>query len=279
MDVLEIEDPGQRRSRVTLRRYMKEHRLSTPLHVTHEFHVLRLAEAAGIPAPRPLLLDAEGEYFGVPAMVLSYIPGRPLFAEKNLPAWTEGLARGLLAVHAVTPDRFDLSGLSVYLGGGMRERMGRRHDDLRTDPLGEEMHSVLGAALDRIDFAAPTLVHHDYWPGNTIWLRGRLVGIVDWTAAEVGDPRADVAQCRIDLTFSHGIEVADAFRADYERLAGRSLHDLWYFDLFRGIGALMQYERWLEGYYDLGLRHLKPADVGSRLRAFLRRALDEQQRS
>jgi len=69
--------------------------------------------------------------------------------------------------------------------------------------------------------------------------------------------------------------VADSFREDYELLAGGPLEDLWYFDLFRGIGAILQYERWLEGYHDMGLRHLKPAEVGARLRAFLRRALDE----
>jgi aminoglycoside phosphotransferase (APT) family kinase protein len=140
------------------------------------------------------------------------------------------------------------------------------------------MHSVLEAELDRIDFQAPALVHDDYWPGNTIWHRGHLAGVVDWTTAEVGDPRADVAQCRIDLTFSHGIDVADEFRRDYERLSGRPPRDLWYFDLFRGIGALLQYERWLQGYHDLGLRALRPTDVEARLRAFLRRALDEARR-
>ena len=278
MDVLEVERSDGGRWKVSLRRFVKEVRISTPGHVAQEFEVLRLIETAGIPAPRPILLDAEGELFGVPAIVLSYLSGRPLFAAKNVEAWTDSLARALHTVHAVTPDRFDLSGLNVYLRDGMRERIQRRRHTLEGDRLGAEMHAVLEAELERIDFSAPTLVHHDYWPGNTIWYRGRLAGIVDWTNAELGDPRADVAQCRIDLTFSHGIEVADAFRRDYERLAGRRLPDLWYFDLFRGIGALLQYEQWLEGYRDLGLSHLRPEDVAARLRTFLRRALDVRTR-
>ena len=278
MDMLEVERADGSRWKVSLRRFVKEVRISTPDHVAQEFKVLSLVETAGIPAPRPILLDEEGELFGAPAIVLSYLSGRPLFAAKNIEAWTDSLARALQAVHAVTPDRFDLSGLSVYLRDGMWERIQRRRDTLESDPLGAEMHAVLEAALERIDFSAPTLVHHDYWPGNTIWYRGRLVGIVDWTNAEVGDPRADVAQCRIDLTFSHGIEVADVFRDDYERLAGRRLPDLWYFDLFRGIGAFLQYEQWLEGYHDLGLHHLRAADVDARLRTFLRRALQRGRR-
>jgi hypothetical protein len=36
------------------------------------------------------------------------------------------------------------------------------------------------------------------------------------------------------MVLSHCQEVADGFRDDYELLAGRSLSDLWYFDLYRG---------------------------------------------
>jgi aminoglycoside phosphotransferase (APT) family kinase protein len=206
---------------------------------------------------------------------MSHLPGRPLFPTKNLAKWTEGLARVLCTLLAVTQDRFDLSWLGVRLRDGMRATIEEWREQAQTDPLAAEMHAVLEAELERIDFSAPTLVHDDFWSGNTVANRGRIVGIIDWTTAEVGDPRTDVSECRIDLVLSHGIEVADAFRADYERLAGRPLDDLWYFDLFRGFHALLEYEHWLEGYHDMGLVHLKPAEVGARLRAFLRRALDD----
>jgi hypothetical protein len=77
------------------------------------------------------------------------------------------------------------------------------------------------------------------------------------------------------MVLSHGSDVADVFRDDYERLAGRPLDGLWYFDLYRGFHALLEYEHWLDGYHDMGLVHLKPRAVGGRLRAFLRRALNE----
>ena len=31
---------------------------------------------------------------------------------------------------------------------------------------------------------ADKLMHGDYWPGNTLWKDGRLVGIIDWEDAE-----------------------------------------------------------------------------------------------
>jgi aminoglycoside phosphotransferase (APT) family kinase protein len=276
MDMLDIQRADGSRWKVTLRRFVREeHRFSTAEHVTHEFEILRLVERAGVPAPRPILLDAKGEHFGVPAIVMSYLPGRPLFPTTNIGRWTDGLARVLLSVHAVTPDRFDLSWLNVCLRDGTRKRIHEWQDEALADPLAAEMLSVLHAGLDRIDFSAPSLVHDDFWSGNTVAYRGRIIGIIDWTSAEVGDPRTDVAECRIDMVLSHGIEVADAFRHDYERLAGAPLADLWYFDLYRGLHALLEYEHWLEGYHDMGLTHLKPAEVGARLRGFLRRALEE----
>lgn len=277
MDVLDIERADGSRCKVSLRRFVaghEGHEASTPEEVKREFEILRLVESAGIPAPRPILLDAKGECFGVPAIVMSYLPGRPLFPTTNIERWTDGLARVLLTVHAVTPDRFDLSGLGVCLSDGIRERIDEWRGEARADPLATEIYSVLDAGLERIRFSTPTLVHGDYWSGNTVAYRGRITGIIDWSGAEVGDRRTDVAECRIDMVLSHGIEVADGFRDDYERLAGGSLANLWYFDLYRGFNALLEYEHWLEGYHDMGLRHLKSEDVGPRLRAFLRRALE-----
>src|SRR5438093_12234171 len=112
MDVLDIRRADGSRGKVTLRRFVREgHRFSTPGHVAHEFEILRLVERAAVPAPRPILLDSEGHYFGVPAIVMSYLPGRPLFPTTNLGNWTRGLADVLWQLHNVR-DRSD----STYPG-------------------------------------------------------------------------------------------------------------------------------------------------------------------
>ena len=142
--------------------------------------------------------------------------------------------------------------------------------------MAREVLAVLEADLDRIAWPPPCLTHDDFWPGNTVWYRGRLSGVIDWTLAKLGDPRADVAYCRIDITFSNTIDLADAFAAAYERDAPSPLPDLWYFDLYRGLTALFYYELYLRGYHDAGLTHLQTPEVLARLRAFLRRALAQR---
>src|SRR5581483_7501215 len=205
-----------RRSRYTLRRFVKGHRRATPEWVASEFDVLRLVERAGIAAGRPVLMDAHGEIFGAPTIVLSYVAGRPLFAQRDVERWLRRLAAALLTVHAVTPDRFDLSALEER----GREKARRQIDEFReasqAHAIIEEIVPVLEGAVDDLEFSAPALIHDDFWPGNTVWQRGGLAGIVDWSSAKAGDPREDVAQCRVDLMFSHDLGVADGFRAEYE---------------------------------------------------------------
>jgi aminoglycoside phosphotransferase (APT) family kinase protein len=274
MHVLDIESTDGTRRKVTLRRFVPGHHYATPEHVAREFEVLRLVGSAGIAAPEALLLDAEGELFGVLAMVLSYIPGRPLYAPRNERGWLEQLAGALLPLHAMTPDRFDLSRLEVRLLDAMRAQLAGKAEATRAHgELAAEVHAVLTQNLGRIEWPEPCLTHDDYWLGNTVWYRGRFAAIIDWTPAKVGDPRADVAQCRVDLAISHGSDVPDAFLDAYQTLAPRPLADMWYFDLFRGLGGLLYYEQWLEGYHDAGLTHLTPTLARRRLEVFLRKAL------
>jgi aminoglycoside phosphotransferase (APT) family kinase protein len=277
MHVLDIERADGTRFKVSLRRFVREHRFSTPEHVGHEYQILQLVEEAGIPAPRPLLLDNNGRLFGMPAIVLTYLPGKAVYVPRNLASWAKELATGLLRVHAVTPEHVDLSWLTVNLGDGMRREIAKRREYAQQNgALAREVHAVLSEEIDRIAWPEPALVHDDYWPGNTVWRSGRLTGIIDWTSAEVGDPRADVAQCRIDLALILRLDAAEAFREAYQANAPARLPDVWYFDLFRGLRALLSYQHWLEGYHDAGLTHVTLSHARERIEAFLRAALEER---
>ena len=225
-------------------------------------------------APRPLLLDAEGRLFDVPAMVLTYLPGRPLYAPRDVTSWADQLAQALVRVHSLTNHDIDLSWLSLYDREGMRNEIGRREEEARGESLAREVHAVLKAEIDRIRWPEPTFVHDDFWPGNTIWRSGRLVGVIDWTTAELGDPRADVSQYRADIALSLGGDEADAFLKAYQARTAQPLPDVWYFDLFRGLRALIHYESWLQGYHDAGLTHVTSPLARDRVEAFLCSALD-----
>jgi aminoglycoside phosphotransferase (APT) family kinase protein len=109
MHILDLETGAGVRFEVSLRRFGKGHRFSAPEHVALEYRILRLLQEAGVATPRPLHLDREGQLFGMPAIVLSYLAGRPVVSPRNERRWLDGLAGLLHTVHAVTPDRYDLA--------------------------------------------------------------------------------------------------------------------------------------------------------------------------
>jgi aminoglycoside phosphotransferase (APT) family kinase protein len=247
--------------------------------IASAFTNLRVVRAAGIPAPEPLLLDLEGAYFGVPAFVQTFLPGSSIWPLVNVVGWVAELARGLVGVHEVRPGRYDLSPLPVMAPGAFRlsylsARQGRSGDGL----LAPTVEDLLERHFRRVAWLPQTLAHMDYHAGNVVFFRGRLTGILDWGEAMVADRRIDVSQCRADLAISHGQEAADAFLHAYERLAGGALPMLWYFDLDRGLRALLSYREWLAGYHDAGVKHLTLEQSSERIRAFVNAAARQAER-
>jgi aminoglycoside/choline kinase family phosphotransferase len=70
-------------------------------------------------------------------------------------------------------------------------------------------------------------IHRDFHPGNVLWSRGAVSGLVDWTNACTGPVGIDIATCRWNLQEWAGEDVATAFVTSYEELTGRPHHPYW----------------------------------------------------
>ena len=70
--------------------------------------------------------------------------------------------------------------------------------------------------------ASQTMIHRDFHPENTLWSRGRLTGVVDWTQASWGPPGLDLGHMRWNLVLDGGQPIADRFLACYQTLTGTS---------------------------------------------------------
>lgn len=278
MHVLDIEMAGGGKRKVTLRRLIAGYTNGTPEGARLDFARLALVEKAGIPAPRPLLLDAEGEYLGVPTLVLSFIPGNSRHQPLKRDRWVGELAAAAAQIHAVKPDRFDLSFLPVFDEALLERRLDREAARVKEgDELAREALAVLREGAVRIEWLPRCLVHDDFWPGNTIWHRGHLVAVIDWGESLLGDRRMDVALCQTELAFTIDLVTADAFVAVYEGVAG-PLPGLSYFSLLLALTAHIYIDNWLVGYRDVGMK-LDPVEVKQKIDTFLCRALAEVRKS
>lgn len=180
-----------------VRRHGAADRRRNPQIAADEFRLLQVLRTAAIPAPRPRLLDARGG-----SLVVDYVDGEP--AGTAEPDLVEQLAAMLAEIHRVDLVTTDLSFL----------------------PARELPHLT---PRDR-----RVLLHGDFWPGNTLWQEGRLVAVIDWEDAAIGDPLADLANARLELLWAAGNEAMHEFTRLYAAITSVDLADLPYWDLWAG---------------------------------------------
>ena len=270
--LVQVETDDGARHGVVVRRYGEYSQRIDPPACAREFKLLTALADTSFPAPRPLLLDAEGGPFGAPTVVMSRLPGRPLLAPRDLDRYLEQMARTLAELHALP-----IAGLEFLRDQrAMVDRNLASDRDTHGDPL---QQAVLDAVLAEWDNVSQSerrrvLVHGDYWPGNVLFLRGRLVGVVDWEQPRLGDPAKDVATCRGDLCVMFGQDAADAFAARYEAASGQALQNMRFWDLFISTWAVPEMPEWAGAYRILGRKDLTLEVANERIRNFARTALE-----
>ncbi len=273
MHALDLVSPSGVRLRLVLRRYAAQLARSHAGSPARGWHSLRLLEQTGYPAPRPVWFDPAGELFGTSALAMTRLPGRGELQPRDHAAWLRGLGAALAALHGVSLADLPREGLPGpgALCAEVLKKSAR--PDVVATPYVDA--AALAAVLRRGQPPAPppALVHGDYWAGNTLWLRGRLSGVVDWDHARVDDPAYDVAYCRLDLALLDGPAAADEFLCAYEAAAGHRVAGLNWWELAAITLALPDPAVWLPGYHDFGRHDVTAELMHSRLRDFTEAAL------
>jgi aminoglycoside phosphotransferase (APT) family kinase protein len=145
---------------------------------------LQACEKGGLPAPR---LEAAADFEGLPAMVLSWCPGRPLLSyveQRPWAIWRLGrlFGRAQAQVHALPPPP---------------EFLAAAPDDwlLRID----EEYADLATHARTLGISTSSLIHMDFHPLNLLSDGAAVTGVIDWPRSGAGDPRADLARTEITI--------------------------------------------------------------------------------
>jgi aminoglycoside phosphotransferase (APT) family kinase protein len=258
-----------------------QHASSSSAHdVLREFRILDAVKDEPVLIARPVLACEDPEVFGSPFYLMVRIEGVPI--RTRIPAaWarrpdTHGMALqqlvdALVAIHAVDWQACGLGELSR--AGAHRERRTARWLAQLDAYAGRELPAArrVAAWLDRNQppDQAAALCHGDYKLDNLLFAPDappRLLAVVDWEMAAIGDPLVDLAWALIfhpgpEGTLRLGVAGPSAFAVD--RLPGRAALVARYAEgSGRDVGALRWYEvfaRWklavvLEGSFAKFLR-------------------------
>lgn len=217
MHLLTVRDTWGQRRQAVLRRYVRpELNREEPDIAAREAGALRVAGSVDVPTPSLLAVDPAGGEAGVPAVLMSRLPGRIDWWPSDMDRWLSRLADVLPHIHArPLPPAGVLPGFAPYPQASYQPPGWARYPAVweRAAEISHSAAPVLPAVL----------LHRDFHPGNVLWRRGAVSGVVDWAGACTGPAVADVAHCRVNL-LTLGADAASRFTAMWQSAAGTAYH-------------------------------------------------------
>ncbi len=207
---------GAAASKLVLRCHVRpELQDELPGAVLHEAAALRTAAAIDLPTPRLVASDETGAAAGVPVVLMTWLPGRVVWDPKGLTHWLVRLADVLPAIHDAAIAAVDVGQYANYAQASYEP------------PAWATNRLVWERAIEI--FHGPVLetercfVHRDFHPGNVLWQRSHVSGVIDWASACVGPPSVDIGHCRANF-LGYAPNFADLYTQFAEEATGRSFH-------------------------------------------------------
>jgi aminoglycoside phosphotransferase (APT) family kinase protein len=188
-----------------LRRPPLGHVLPTAHDMAREYKVLTALAPTAVPVPKTLGFCEDVSVNDAPFYVMELIDGKILRTTPDIAALSHDEARRcseelidvLVAIHAVDYDAVGLGDFGHPNGYVERQvrRWGEQWERSKTRelPVVDELARRLRSAIP--DSPPPTIVHGDYRLDNTMLAPddpGRIVAVLDWEMATLGDPLADL---------------------------------------------------------------------------------------
>lgn len=229
--------------------------------IEHEHALLQWLQSAGVAAPRPLAFDESGR-----TLMLSFVDGESRYDAVTGSAIGTEVGKQMAKIHAVpiTPER------QATLDPNKTELGENTH--VRTEA---EIRAILEPNWPIPESGSPVFIHGDFWPGNMLWRGNKLVGVIDWEDAKLGNRYQDLAISRFDCCFIFGRETMLALTKTYNATYQLDPHELALWDLYAALRAARGIPDWAIGYDELGRPDLTEEVIWESHRWFLDQALNQ----
>lgn len=245
-------------------------------HVTeHEFYILKVADGLGVPVQK-ILRFSRGDLFSErPYLVLEYVEGNPVFHAQNVPSFAANLAEVLAQIHTRQFSPLELPGIRIQ-AATFAENFGDRPAEMQLSPLERRIRDVLEKQWPFTKRNGLRLLHGDYWSGNVLWRDSRIVAVIDWENAKIGEPLWDFAIARLDLFWIYGAETQKKFSDAYRRSTDLDYRDLPLWDLCAALQVIRftgeNLAMWAAVFPALGRHDITEATMKARLEEFIENA-------
>lgn len=173
-----------------------------------EFQILSYLTNKKIPVPTPLLYDETG-------LLMEYIEHEKINLFKNLNQYMNTIAKTLAEIHQIN----DVQAIHFFLLDYTNSWDFRLENPPQTMDYSLQeprIRETLRQNWQKKKENEKRLLHGDFWPGNLLWSKGKIVSIIDWEDAAIGDPLSDVANARLEILWAFGKEAMFQFTHYYQ---------------------------------------------------------------
>lgn len=231
-----------------------------------EFNGIRLLRQAAYPVPEVYLLERDASPFGKPFIIMERVEGQllwlPLFhgPEADRPRLLTQFCGLLVRLHTLDWRPF-VRGPAEEALSDPGELAGRELTSWQAifaqhpAPGFQPTMAWLSASQARLRSPSPGPVHWDFHPANVLVRPDGSACVIDWTQIDITDTRFDLAWTLLLIGSNQGEAWRGRVLAEYERLLGRAVEDLEFFEVAAGVKRL--YSSYLSvsiGAEQLGMR-------------------------
>ncbi len=225
-----------------------------------EFNLMKRVSQFGIPVPRVDLLVTDDSPFGHPFIVMEKIQGETMTnvlhgaTEQKILELMNLMVLHFVKLHQIPWQKiFD----DEKQGGPIQDEpvafIKTKLVDMQQTISRYELHEfdpLLHWLEERLELGiAPRLcvMHNDYHPLNLlVRSRGAELVIIDWSFAEVGDYRLDLAWSVLLVGLLVGAPYRDIMVKTYEDIAGCKVENFEYFEALKFTARMLTIATWLD---------------------------------
>ena len=174
-----------------------------------EYLLLEKLHQTKVPCAKPIHLDHSKEILDKDFMLMTYLEGTIEIPKIKNFGFLNKMVAILKNIHNVDtkilptlPCRFDPTyDLFEFLPNAR---------------INKELKAIL-KGYDTSYSGKPVLLHGDFWPGNILWTKDEISGVLDWEYAAIGDPVSDLAVASLELKYDYGKRGVDRFLDLYSK--------------------------------------------------------------
>jgi aminoglycoside phosphotransferase (APT) family kinase protein len=259
--------------------------LETPL--IPEFEVIRALWGTGVPIPRALWIDPEGQWVERPAFILERVAGTsdfPALLKLEGAEISRGVAEHLVEVaarlHTIDWQARGITFLPATSAKSAAAQQVEYWESLFRRHRMEPHPMIVGAFIwlkehlpvaDRI-----TIVHGDFRYGNLLYEGKRINALLDWEMVHLGDPVEDLTWAYRALWSPASVMPLEEFVERYSKLSGISVlpDNLIFYRLFNEIKHTIISLTGAKSFSDGRTRNIVIADRASTVTSYLIQFLD-----